>query len=142
MLALDVNILISAFRADSPDHAAMRVFLEDSVNGTEPVGLTDAVLGGVVRVLTHPKVFTPPSPLDRVLSECEDLVSHPGTVRLLPGPRHWEIFRGLCVAANAKGNLVADAQHAAIAIENGATWVSKDRDFARFAGLRWRHPLD
>jgi toxin-antitoxin system PIN domain toxin len=142
MLALDVNVLVPAFRADAPDHAAMRGFLESSVNATEPVGLTDAVLAGVVRVLTHPKVFTPPSPLDHVLTACGDLVSHPGTVRLLPGTRHWEIFTRLCVGANAKGNLVADAQHAAIAIENGATWISKDRDFARFAGLRWRHPLD
>jgi len=142
MLAIDVNILVSAFRTAAPDHDAMRRYLEDAVNGTEPVGLTDAVLAGAVRVLTHPKVFTPPTSLDQVLTACSDLVSHPGTVRLLPGPRYWEIFTALCVAANAKGNLVADAQHAAVAIENGATWISRDRDFARFAGLRWRHPLD
>ena len=65
-----------------------------------------------------------------------------GVVRATPGPRHWETVERLCRAADARGNLVAAAQRAAVAIELGATWVTLDRDFTRFPGLRWVSPLD
>lgn len=67
---------------------------------------------------------------------------HPNAVTLTPGERHWGIFQRLCREANAKGNLVADAYLAALAIETGAEWITTDRDYARFSGLRWRHPLN
>ncbi len=142
MLALDVNIIVSAFRTDAPDHGQMRAWLAGVVNDPEPVGISDAVLGGAVRILTHPRVFSPVTPLDDALAEATTLRDHDGVVTLVPGSRSWEIFDGLCRSGDARGNLVADAQHAAVAVEHGATWISKDRDFARFAGLRWRHPLD
>jgi predicted nucleic acid-binding protein len=62
-------------------------------------------------------------------------------VTLVPGERHWDIFQRLCREANAKGNLIPDAYLAALAIESGAEWITTDRDYARFPGLRWRHPL-
>lgn len=142
MLALDVNVILSAFRADAPDHLQMREWLEGAVADPEPVGVSDAVLGGAVRVLTNARVFSPVTPLLHALSEATNLREHPGVVTLSPGERHWEIFERLCRSADARGNLVADAQHAAYAVEHGATWISKDRDFARFTELRWRHPLD
>ena len=58
-----------------------------------------------------------------------------------PGNRHWEIFTRLCREAEVKGNLIADAYLAALAIESGSEWITTDRDYARFPGLRWRHPL-
>ncbi|MEK7270556.1 MAG: PIN domain-containing protein, partial [Planctomycetota bacterium] len=66
----------------------------------------------------------------------------PNCVLLSPGKRHWDIFSGLCRKAGAKGNLIADAYLAALAIETGSEWITTDRDFARFPGLKWRHPLD
>lgn len=63
-----------------------------------------------------------------------------GVVRVSPGRSHWSIFQRLCVEADARGNLVPAAAHAAVAVEAGATWVSFDRDFARFQGLRWHTP--
>lgn len=142
MLALDVNVIVSAFRADAPDHQQMRAWIEGAVNDAEPVGISDAVMEAVVRILTHPRIFNPVTPLLEALTQTADLRGHEGVVTLIPGARHWEIFERLCQRADARGNLVADAQHAAIAIEHGATWISKDRDFARFDELRWRHPLD
>ena len=142
MLALDVNILVSAFRPDAEDHTSLRLWLEAAVAAPEPVGVSDAVLGGAVRILTDHRVFTRPTPTEVALTQAGDLRRQEGVVTLVPGPRHWELFEGLCRQAGARGNLVADAQHAAIALEHGATWISKDRDFARFTGLRWRHPLD
>lgn len=120
----------------------MREWLEGAVDAPELVGLSDEVLAGVVRILTNVRVFTVPTPLPHALSEAAKLREHPGVVTLSAGPRHWEIFDRLCRSADARGNLVADVQHAAVAVEHGATWISKDRDFARFPGLRWRHPLD
>ena len=142
MLALDVNVIVSAFRSDAPDHEQMRAWLETAVMDPEPVGISDAVLGGVIRILTHRRVFDPATPLSGALSEAQRLRDHAGVVTLTPGARHWEVFDRLCRSADVRGNLVADAQHAAVAVEHGATWISKDRDFARFASLRWRHPLD
>jgi hypothetical protein len=59
-----------------------------------------------------------------------------------PGSRHWTLFLDLCRKAGAKGNLVSDAYHAALAIESGCEWITTDRDFARFPGLRWRTPFE
>lgn len=133
----DVNVLVGALRADAPRHAELRSWLEAALRGPEPVGLTDAVLGGTVRVLTHPRVFARPTPLPEALALVDALRAHPNAVRAAAGPRHWDLVAALCRAADARGNLVADAQHAAVAIEHGATWVSQDRDFARFPSLRW-----
>jgi toxin-antitoxin system PIN domain toxin len=72
----------------------------------------------------------------------EALRSAPNRVRLEPGERHWDIFTGLCREADVRGNLVPDAWLAALAIESGSEWITTDRDFARFPGLRWRHPFD
>jgi hypothetical protein len=138
----DVNVLIGAFRRDSPQHDELAAWLEGAANGPETLGLTDPVLGGVVRVLTHPRVFAQPSSLDEIFGAIDRLRSADGVARVVPGPRHGEIFAGLCRAVDARGNLVADAQHVAVAIEHGATWVTLDHDFARFDGLRWRSPLD
>lgn len=142
MILPDVNVLIYAFREDTPGHQQYRDWLRARVTGQEAFGLSELVLSGVLRVLTHPRVLAPPTPLDRALEFVAALRSQPNAVLLQPGPRHWDIFARLCSAAGAKGNLVADAYHAALAIEHGCEWISTDRDYGRFSGLRWRHPLD
>ena len=142
MILPDVNVLVYAFREDTPGHARYRNWLLARVSGHEAFGLSELVLSGAIRVLTHPRVFLPPTPLDRALEFVEALRSQPNAVPVQPGPRHWEIFTRLCTAGRAKGNLIADAFHAALAVENGCEWITTDRNFARFPGLRWRHPLD
>ncbi len=104
-------------------------------------GVSDLVLSGFVRIVTHPRVFAYPSRPDRALEFASVLRQQPNAVPLAAGPRHWEIFVRLCRDAGAKGNLVPDAYVAALAIESGSELVTTDRDFARFPGLRWRHPL-
>jgi len=99
------------------------------------------VLPGVVRVLTHSRVFTPPMPLADALAYLEALRAQPRTVMLRPGERHWSIFTAQCREGDARGNLVVGAYHAALAIEAGAELVTTDRYFARFPGLRWRVPV-
>lgn len=69
MLALDVNVLVTALRPDRRDHLAMKEWVEGAVADPEPVGVSDAVLAGAVRVPTHRRVFDPPSAVDDVLTE-------------------------------------------------------------------------
>ncbi len=141
MVLPDVNVLVYAHREDVPQHAGCLEWLEKVINGDEAFGLSESVLSGFVRVVTHPKVFTKPSPLADAFAFCEQLRNRPNCIPVSPGPRHWGIFRTLCEEAGAKGNLVPDAWLAALAIESGCEWVTTDRDFSRFKGLRWRHPL-
>jgi uncharacterized protein len=141
MILIDVNVLVYAHRADAPNHAAFRSWLTAVVSGDEAFGMSDLVLSGFVRIVTHPRIFDPPSELADALAFCRDLRQQPNCVRVEPGPRHWEIFVRLCREHGAKGNLVADAYLAALALESGSEWITTDRDFARFAPLRWRHPL-
>lgn len=77
----------------------------------------------------------------QALAFADALRAQTNAVIVSPGSRHWQIFEGLCVAAGAKGDLVPDAYLAALAIESGCEWITTDRDFSRFPGLRWRHPL-
>ncbi len=130
-----------AFHEGAPDHPRYREWLQAAVSADEPVGLAELVLGGFVRVATHPRIFAPPAPVDRALAFADALRDQPNAVVLAPGARHWAIFRRLCLAVQARGNLVADAYLAALAIESGSEWITTDRDFSRFPGLRWRHPL-
>jgi toxin-antitoxin system PIN domain toxin len=125
----------------APMHAAYRSWLESAVGADEAFGVSDLVLSGFVRVVTHPRVFSPPEPVESALGFCDALRTAPTAVPVAPGERHWGIFRRLCGEAGARGNLVPDAYLAAVAIESGSEWVTTDRDYARFPGLRWRHPL-
>jgi toxin-antitoxin system PIN domain toxin len=100
------------------------------------------VLAGFVRIVTHPRVFDPPSSIDEALAFVETLRERPNRVGVSPGERHWTIFSDLCRRSGARGNLVPDAYLAALAIESGAEWITTDGDYARFPGLRVRHPLE
>jgi hypothetical protein len=142
VILTDVNVLLYAFRADAPRHEEYRDWLASIVSGREAFGVSEMVLSGVLRVVTHPRVFNPPAPLDKALAFVDALRTKPNCVLVQPGARHWEIFSQLCTAAGAKGNLIPDAYHAALAIEHGCEWITTDRDYSRFQGLRWRHPLD
>lgn len=111
------------------------------MNGEAAYGVSELVLSSFVRVVTNPKVFNAPTLLEEAIAAAERLRGQPNCVLVSPGPMHWEIFVRLCRETAAKGNLVTDAFLAALAIESGAEWITTDRDFSRFGGLRWRHPL-
>ena len=102
----------------------------------EPYGVSDLVLGGFLRIVTNSKVCRQPTPMDTGLAFAQLLRTQPNWVPVEPGQRYWEIFTGLCRAAGVKGNLVPDAYLAALAIESASEWITTDRDFSRFPGLR------
>jgi toxin-antitoxin system PIN domain toxin len=142
VILLDVNVLVYAHRADARDHRRYREWLSGVLTSPAAYGLSDLVLSGFVRIVTHPRVFEDPSPVTKALAFAAEVRDRPNAVRISPGERHWDIFRDVCRTSGARGNLVADAFLAALAIESGSEWITTDRDYARFAGLRWRHPLD
>lgn len=141
MKLCDVNVLIYAHREESAEHEAYAAFLRNLAEGNSAFGLSEAVLSGFVRIATNPRVFKQPTPAEMALDFCESLRARPQAVVLRPGERNWTIFHDLCQALPASGKLVADAWHAALAIEHGCQWISTDGDFARFPLLNWAHPL-
>jgi len=125
----------------APRHAEYREWLRQMVESQSSYAMSDLVLSGFLRVVTNQRVFDPPMPIERALATADALRSRPNCVPLSPGQRHWEIFDRLCRESEARGNIVPDAYFAALAIESGSEWITTDRDYSRFPGLRWRHPL-
>ena len=134
--------MIYAHREESTRHDEYRDWLEQVWASPATYGVSELVLSGCLRVLTHHRVFDPPTPLDAASAFVGQVRTQPNAVIIQPGREHWGIFTNLCRRANATGNLVPDAYIAALAIESGSELITTDRDFARFRDLKWRHPLD
>jgi toxin-antitoxin system PIN domain toxin len=136
----DVNVLVYAHREDSPHHEVCLAWLLATLKSDQAFGLSEAVLASVIRIVTHARIFKQPSRLDVAQAFVRGLLAQPHAVPVAPGPRHWDIFERLCRDVHARGNIVADAYLAALAIESSCEWVTTDGDFARFPGLKWRRP--
>lgn len=136
-----MNVLVYAFREDAPGHASYRAWLNQLVRSDAAYAVSDQILSGFLRIVTHPRVFHPPTPISAAHGFANAFRSQPNAVPIAPGVRHWHVFQRFCEEAGARGNLVPDAWLAALAVESGCEFVTTDRDFARFPGLRWRHPL-
>lgn len=141
MKLLDVNILVQAHRVDGEFHEQAANWLRSTLSDPTGICVSELVLSGVVRIVTHPNIFRDPSPLAAALDFVENIRSRDNVHVLSPGPRQWHIFRQLCLEGNAKGNLVPDAFHAALAMESGCEWVTLDRGFGRYPGLKWEIPF-
>jgi toxin-antitoxin system PIN domain toxin len=136
----DVNILVYAHREETPSHRRYAAWLVELATGPEPFALSELVLQGFVRIVTNPRIFDPPSTTKQAFRFLDALLTLPTCSLARPGPHHWNIFRQLCEGANVRGKTVADAAHAALAVESGCEWVTADTDFAKFAPpLRWMH---
>ena len=142
MIAPDVNVLLYAFREESARHREYRTWLEESLAGPERVALFEPVLSGVLRISTHPAIYRTPTPRSAAEAFIDACLAASAAVPLRAEARHWELFRELCVRADCRGNLVQDAYLAAVALEHNCTYITTDRDFAKFPRLRWQHPLD
>ena len=136
----DVNVLVYAHREEAPQHTRYAEWLRLLATGVEPFAVSELVLHGFLRIVTNPRIFDPPSTMGQALLFIDALLAQSGCVVIRPGPEHWGILRRICDNGRLQGKIVADAVHAAVAIESGCEWVSADRDFARFAPpLRWKH---
>lgn len=140
MILPDVNVLVSAFRADHPQHHLCHTWLLTMLKSGERFGLSPLVLAAVVRLSTNPRIFPNPSTLAEAFRFCDYLFAFDQTTTVNTGSHHWRIFADLCQSQDIKGRAVTDAWFAALAIESGCEWVTLDRDFKRFPGLKWRTP--
>ena len=135
----DVNLLVYAHRTELRPHARCRRLIDEIASGPAPFALSTLVAVAFVRVVTQ-RAFAPPTPTSVALSVIDTLAARRNCRWVAPGPRHWTLVRDLCVKTGAAGKLVADAQHAAVALEHGCELLSADADFQRFEaqGLRFR----
>ncbi len=138
---LDVNILVAAHRVDHPDHDALRGWLESRLSAPGAIGISPDVIASFLRIVTNHRIFLQPTPMSTAIAFVEALTAPANCVLIKPGPRHFGLFLDLCREPNIRGNLVPDAFLAALAIESGCRFVSRDRDFARFASLHWFDPI-
>jgi len=139
MLLFDVNIYVHAHREDSPLHGKCNSFLVENLEEEGLSGYAPHALAGFIRIVTHPKIFDPPSGVEKALAFCETITEAANTVEILPEASHWKIFTHLIRIYRCKGNLIPDVWFAALAIEHGCTWVTTDRDYSRFEGLKTRY---
>ena len=141
MILVDVNVLVYACRQDAIRHDEYHGWLTDALSTGDPVGIAPESLGAVVRITTHQRIWTNPLSIEEALAFTSTIREAPSVVPVQPGEGHWPLFATLCREAKARGNLATDAWLAALAIEHGCTLLTTDRDFSRFRGLRWEHPL-
>jgi toxin-antitoxin system PIN domain toxin len=141
VILVDVNVLVYACRRDAARHREYNTWLADALGGAEAVGIAPESLAAVVRITTHPRVWKSPLTIEQAFTFVDAVRSAPMAVPVLPGADHWRLFTALCTESDARGNLVSDAWMAALAIEQGCTLVTTDRDLVRFRGVRTEHPL-
>lgn len=134
MIVLDVNVLVSAHRAENPHHAAVSRWLR-AIPVDEVLAVPAAALVGFLRVVTHPGIYPEPTPVAVALAFIDRIRSHPAYLEMVPGKEHWRILNRLVLEHGLVGNDVPDAHLAALSIENAAQLATFDRGFGRFDGL-------
>lgn len=140
-MLLDANLLLYAVHKRSPQHEAAAAWLTEQLNGPRRVGLPWQSLGAFLRISTHPRAFTRPLTPATAWERITDWLSAPVAWTPEPGPEYARTLGELVGAHEVRGNLVPDAQLAALAIEHGVTLYSTDTDFARFPQVHWTNPL-
>lgn len=139
MRLVDTNILLYAVDNFSPHHTQASLWLENSLNTSDGMGLAWLALVGFIRLSTRTGLLKTPMSIEVALSCVDDWVRHPNTRILQPGDRHADILARLLLQVGTAGNLTNDAHLAALAIEHNVEMVSFDRDFKRFSGLKFHH---
>lgn len=141
MIVLDANVLLYAYNSASEHHERCRDWLENALNGREQVGLPWQSLLAFMRIATNPRVFRQPLLIREAVAIVDDWLACPQVVVVEPSDGYWALLKRHLIEAQVSGPLVTDAALATIALEQGATLCSTDRDFARFQGLKLCNPL-
>ena len=142
MILVDTNLLVYAYVVSLPQHQATVSWLDSQLNGNNIVALPWPCLLRFTRLVTNPRIFERPALVKSAWAQVEKWLDCPSVKIPTPGDRHRGILAELVKNSVDRSDLVPDAHLAAIAIENGFTLCSSDRDFARFPGLKWQNPLD
>lgn len=141
-MLLDANLLIYAVHKRATQHERAAEWLTEQLNGSRRVGLPWQSLAAFLRISTHPRAFERPLSPTTAWERVTDWLASPVAWIPQPGAEHTRILGELINVYEIRGNLVPDAQLAALALEHGVTLCSTDTDFARFRELRWENPLN
>jgi toxin-antitoxin system PIN domain toxin len=143
MMLVDTNVMVYAHRRDAERHPEYRDWMRAMINGPEPYAVADFAVLGMVRVVTDRRYYREvASTITDALAFADEIRNHPHARVISPGPKFWSIFSNLCRQTDTGGKLIPDTYLAALALEHGCEVVTTDKDFRRFPGLRWRHPLN
>lgn len=142
MIAVDTNVLVYAHRSDSQWHEPAAAAMQQLTEGKAAWALPWPCVYEFLAVVTHPKIYAPPSTLAQTIDQIEAWAESPSAVWLAEGDGHWETLRKTLLASKVKGPQVHDGRVAALCLRHGVRelWTA-DRDFTRFPGLRVRNPL-
>lgn len=140
-MLVDANLLLYAVNEDSPFHEPARVWLTERLSGARRVGLPWLVLGGFLRIATNPRAVARPLDPEQAWQRVRDWLAAPVTWIPEPGAGYPELLGALIARHQVTGNLLPDAQLAALALEHGLTICSADTDFARFDEVTWLNPV-
>jgi toxin-antitoxin system PIN domain toxin len=142
MIAVDTNILVYAHREDMAWFETARDVVRNLAEGSEPWAIPWPCLYEFLAVVTHPRIFLTPSPLESAVSQVEAWLESPGLVLLAEGVGFWEVLSRQVLRSRAAGPVVHDARVATLCLAHGVSELwSADRDFGRFTGLKVRNPL-
>ena len=142
MIAVDTQILVYFQRKDSPWHQAALACVRGLAEGPTPWAVPWPSVHEFLAVVTHPRIYRPPTPLEQALRQIDYWMASP-TVRMIGEEAgYWERFKRVLTEGRVAGPLVHDGRVAAICAAHGVTELwSVDRDFSRFPTLRTRNPL-
>lgn len=141
MIIPDINLLLYAYDSSSPYHSKAANWWKSCLSGTEDIGLLHVVTFGFVRIATNARVFLNPMTPNEATGHVRTWIERPQVQILTPGPDYFQHVFQLLEDLGTAGNLVSDAQIAALAIEYDAELYTADADFVRFQSLRWVNPI-
>jgi toxin-antitoxin system PIN domain toxin len=142
VIAIDTNILVYAHREDSTWHEAADQCVRSTAESGAPWAIPWPCIHEFLAIATHPRIYDPPTPLERALEQVDCWLEVPTLVMLSETAQHWPSLRAVLEAGRIGGPQIHDARIAALCRQHGVRelWTA-DRDFGRFAGLRSRNPL-
>jgi len=142
LIAVDTNILVYAHRRDSQWHEPAAACVRELAEGADSWAVPWPCLHEFLAIVTHDRIFSPPSPLSRALDQITSWLKSPTLVLLAESPGYWEVLARLVAQSRITGPRVHDGRIAALCIHHGVReLLSADRDFTRFGALKTRNPL-
>lgn len=142
MIAVDSNLLVYAHRRDAPWHGEARERVRALAEGLPAWAIPWPCIHEFLSIVTHPRIFDPPSTLEQALTQVDAWMASPSLVLLAEDDEYWGGLRALLARARVAGPRVHDARIAALCLRHGVSelWTA-DRDFGRFTDLTTRNPL-
>jgi toxin-antitoxin system PIN domain toxin len=142
VIAIDTNLLVYAHREESPFYTSAEASIRSLAESSMPWAIPWPCIHEFLAIVTHHRIFNPPTPLARALEQVDAWASSPSLAFLSEETAYWTKLRHLLKAGRVLGPQIHDARVAALCVHHGVTELwSADRDFNRYPDLAVRNPL-